>query len=98
MPRYCFTNDEDFTICRFYPMGKAPKKFILGGKVFKRNIRAEHVNVKHTPGNWPFESDAAGVHPDQIKEAFEHSVRIGIPTQFTSDGRAIFTGKKHRKD
>jgi hypothetical protein len=98
MPYYCFTDDQDNTISRFYRMGKAPKQVKLGGVVFKRNIRAEHAGTKHTPGNWPLKSDAAGVHPNQIKEAHAHSVKIGIPTQFTPDGRAIFTGRKHRKD
>jgi hypothetical protein len=98
MPYYCFTDDQDNTISRFYRMGKAPKQITLGGVIFKRDIRAEHAGTKHTPGNWPLKSDAAGVHPNQIKEAYEHSVKIGIPTQFTPDGRAIFTGKKHRKD
>jgi hypothetical protein len=98
MPYYCFTDSEDNTISRFYAMGKAPKQIRLGGVVFRRNIRAEHAGVRHTPGNWPMKSDAAGVHPDQIKEAYEHSVKIGIPTQFVPDGRAVFTGKQHRKD
>ena len=98
MPRYCFTDRQGNTICRFYLMTKVPKQFTLAGTVFKRNICAEHANTKHTPGNWPMKSDAAGVHPDQIKEAHQHSIKIGIPTEFTPDGRAVFTGRKHRKD
>jgi len=98
MPRYCFTDDEDNTICRFYPMAKVPKKFKLGNKIFYRDIRAEHIDTRHTPGNWPMKSDAAGVGPDQITEAYEHSVKAGLPTEFTLDGRAIFTSRKHRRD
>ncbi|MGH2272166.1 hypothetical protein ACQ9LF_10235 [Anaerohalosphaeraceae bacterium U12dextr] len=98
MPQYCFTDDQDHTICRFYPLGKAPRQVRLGKTVFKRNLRAEHAGTRHTPGNWPMKSDAAGVHPSQIKEAYDHSVRIGIPTQFAPDGRAIFTGREHRKN
>lgn len=98
MPRYCFTDVDGNTICRVFSMNKVPKQVILNGKIFKRNIRAEHVDIKHTPGNWPMKSDAAGVHPDQIAEARSHSIKAGVPTDFTPDGRAIFTGKKHRKD
>jgi len=98
MPRYCFTDQDGNTICRFYPMAKVPRQFTLAGKVFKRNISAEHSDIKHTPGNWPLESDAAGVHPDQIAEARQHSIKAGVPTEFTPDGRAIFTSRKHRKD
>ena len=98
MPRYCFTDDQGNTLCRFYPMAKIPKQFTLGKTVFKRDIRSEHAGTIQTPGNWPMKSDAAGVHPDQIQEAYRHSVTAGIPTEFTPDGRAIFTGRKHRRD
>lgn len=98
MPRYCFSDEDGNTICRSYPMDSIPKKVKLGGKVFLRDIRQEHCSVKNTAGNWPMKSDAAGVASHQSKEAYEHSVRIGIPTEFTSDGRAIFTSRKHRKD
>jgi len=46
---------------------------------------------------FPMLSDAAGVAPHQAKEAEEHSRRIGIPTEFTRDGRARFTDARHRK-
>jgi hypothetical protein len=42
-------------------------------------------------------SDAAGVAPSQVKEATDHSRKIGIPTEFTPDGQAIFTSRSHRK-
>lgn len=98
MPRYCYSDDDGNTIIRVYPMSKIPKQFRLGGKVFKRDIRAEHGGRKHTPGTWPMKSDAAGVHPDQIAEARAHSIEAGVPTDFTPDGRAILTSRKHRKD
>lgn len=46
---------------------------------------------------WPIESDQAGVHPSQRKEAYEESVRLGVPTQFDSKGCAIFTDRQHQK-
>jgi len=42
-------------------------------------------------------SDAAGVAPSQVREAEEHARKIGIPTSFLKDGRAIFEGPAHRK-
>lgn len=65
--------------------------------LYKRDLRAEQNGSKRTAGNWPLKSDAAGVHPDQIPEAVEHSKKIGIPTDFTPDGRAIFTSRGHRQ-
>jgi hypothetical protein len=52
------------------------------------------------PSTWsePVLSDALGVHPEQIKQAQEHSVRHGVPTEFTKDGRAILTSRQHRRD
>ena len=53
------------------------------------------------PGAWganPIYSDAMAVHPSQTAEAYEHSVRIGVPTTFTPDGRAVFTSRRHRRD
>lgn len=97
MPRYCFTDDEGNTICRRFSMFDIPDKVKLGDKVFIRDIRAEHSGFQNTAGNWPMKSDAAGVASHQVKEAYEHSVKNGVPTQFTSDGRAIFTSRAHRK-
>lgn len=67
------------------------------GDVAKRDYLAEHEGVAHHPGNWPLLSDAAGVNPCQIAEAREHSVRVGVPTDFTKDGRAILKSAEHRK-
>jgi len=97
MPRYGYKDNEGNVIFRVYPMGKIPKFFTLGGKKFKRDIRSEHASFKNTPGNWPMASDAAGVHPDQIQEASRVAVEKGVPTNFTPDGRAVFTSRQHRK-
>ena len=67
------------------------------GTLAFRNLRAEHAGARHAPGNWPMKSDAAGVAASQVKEAAEHSRKIGIPTDFTPDGRAVFTSARHRK-
>lgn len=62
-----------------------------------RDIGSEQRSHKHTPGNWPMYSDALGCNESQISESMEVSRRHGVPTEFTSDGRAILTSPAHRK-
>lgn len=69
------------------------------GSVAKRDLVAEMRGIEDV--SWPasgLHSDAAGVHPDQAKEAYDHSVAAGVPTQFDREtGCAIFTSRAHRK-
>jgi len=95
MPTYCYTNG-DRTIEEHYPMGEAPRKIRRGGRTYHRDFRAEQVGTR-PPGNWPMESDALGVNPEQIAEAEAHSREIGIPTRFTKEGCAVFESPQHRK-
>ena len=62
-----------------------------------RDYLAEQGGVRDTPGNWPMESEALGVHPSQIADATEHARSIGIPTEFTPDGLAILRDREHRR-
>lgn len=43
----------------------------------------------------PIYSDAAAVHPSQVNEAIEDAKKKGVPTDFTADGRPIFTSSRH---
>lgn len=63
----------------------------------ERSLTREHGGFSNTPGNWPMESDAAGVHESQIADAEEHSRKVGIPTHFTLDGKAVFESRSHRR-
>ena len=38
-----------------------------------------------------------GVQPEQIEEATKDAQNRGVPTQFDSQGDAIFTDRSHRK-
>ena len=97
----CYTTDDGKapeTVERRYPSGKAPRKVkIAGGRWAYRDIAAEHQGTKPKPGTWPMHSDFAGVNPSQNREAYEHSVREGVPTEFDKTGAAIFTSREHRK-
>ena len=68
------------------------------GFAMNRDIRAEAAGFNHKAGNWPMESDAAGVAVDQVDQAAREMARQGCPTDFNPDtGAAIFTGPAHRK-
>jgi hypothetical protein len=96
MPIYCYTTKDGQTVERFFPMGQAPEKIRVGRRVARRDFAAEGKGG-FLPANWPMCSDAAGINPDQAVEAHAHSVKIGIPTEFNSEGQAVFTSPHHRK-
>lgn len=77
-------------------------KIVLNdGAVGERDIVMDHSQFQDTPGCWStgLYSDAAGVLPEQAREAYEHSVQIGVPTQFCPEtGCAIFRDRSHRKN
>lgn len=98
MPNYCFTNQDGLTVERYFGVGEAPEMILIDMSIYQRDIVAEQRTVtteKHA--NWPMKSDALGVHPSQIEEAREESRKMGVPTDFTKDGRAILTSARHRK-
>lgn len=43
----------------------------------------------------PLASIALAVHKKQIKEATELAAKKGVPTDFTTDGRPVFTSSRH---
>jgi hypothetical protein len=79
-------------------MAKAPKRIKTPNGFAGRCIVAEHKDIRQCAGNWPMVSDAAGVSPSQIKEAYEASVKAGVPTQFNAEGQAIFHSPRHRRE
>lgn len=99
MPTYCFSCEhcgKKFTRVVSMRKYKARPKCECGFRA-NRDFVTEHSGTAHHPGNWPLYSDAAGVAHDQVGEAYEKSVKDGVPTQFTKDGRAILTSADHRR-
>lgn len=45
---------------------------------------------------WPLLCEASGVHPNQVQEYQKLMSDGGVPTDFTRDGRAIYTSRSHR--
>lgn len=46
---------------------------------------------------YPHMSMGAGVHPRQAGAAMEYAKKAGVPTEFTSEGKAVFTSREHRR-
>ena len=67
------------------------------GKRMGIDIQAQQSNRRTTPGTWPMESDAAGVHPAQAKEYADYLRSKGVPTEVKPNGNPVFTSRDHRK-
>ena len=79
-----------------------------GGYTLPEGVADQNYSLKinsHMPQCWPLKSDAAGVHPKQVKAAEEDARRAGINLNFDhKTGQAIFESRgqrsaylKHRK-
>lgn len=49
-------------------------------------------------GRYPYLSDALGVFPHQVERAKAQAAKMGVPTEFAADGRAIITSDRHKRD
>ncbi len=68
------------------------------GTIATRDFAAEFGGRrKDIAGNWPMESDAAGCHPSQVQELQKAMADAGCPTEFNSEGFAVFRDRAHRK-
>lgn len=71
------------------PIGAAPSE-----------LKAERVIIPpgaHLPSCWPNHNEAIVVHPDDRGAASKAAAEKGVPTDFDSLGRAIFTDRSHFK-
>lgn len=97
MPTYCYVNDDTGeAIEEQFPIGQAPENIARDGLTFRRDFTAEQSGIAGSRATYPFASDAAGCHPTQVREFEENSRTLGVPTHFTSDGRAMFESRTHR--
>lgn len=103
MPTYIYRDENDNPVelvmtIREMESREQDGKIEHEGKTLVRDMAAEHGPARGGCASWPMRSDAAGVHPDQAGEAYQHSVSLGVPTQFDQrTGQAIFTDRIHRK-
>lgn len=96
MTQYCYSSEDGDVIERRFRMGTAPKTVQNAGKTYCRDYGAERPR-QFSAGVWPRVGLCAGVHASQAQEAYDKSVRDGVPTDFTSDGDPVFTSSGHRK-
>lgn len=83
--------------CRYFEKGTEPQT-ILCENCGERADRVIRIGGTPSSSGWPLISEAAGVHPNQIKAARESDIKNGVPCDFTSDGRRIFNDRAHRRD
>lgn len=97
MPTYCYISEdgEKHEVVRSIDQ-KPPPVLKLDGKTFHRDYQSE-MGCRKVADPWPLYSEAVGVHPEQKVEAEQAAVKAGVPTQFTEDGRAVFTSRSHRR-
>jgi predicted nucleic acid-binding Zn ribbon protein len=99
MPNYCYQCacghklDQTLPVSQCQRLPKCPEC----AQQMERDYIQEQGHTQHHAGNWPMKSLAAGVHPSQVNEAVAQSRTLGVPTEFTSGGDAIFTSARHRK-
>jgi len=97
MPKYCYTTESGVTVEQNHSMSSVPKRVRVGDEWGYRDFAAEHGNHATGSGNWPMKSWAAGCNPNQVGEFTKASAERGVPTEFTKDGKAVFTSRGHRK-
>lgn len=94
---YCYTTEDGVTVERACPMGHAPARVFVEGKVARRDYQAEHVTVPPTAG-WPMEPCVgSGVNAAQAGELREFFKKHGENVQITNDGDPIYENAAQRK-
>ncbi len=105
MPTYMYENPENeeitsifMSISEMESRSSSDNSIELDGVHLKRRMDLEIASSqKGRCSAWPMQSDAAGVHPDQVGEFTKDSTERGVPTSFDSKtGQAIFTSRSHR--
>lgn len=46
---------------------------------------------------WPYTSTSVGCHPSDRKKFMEQMAKLGVPTLFDREGRAVFTSREHQR-
>lgn len=99
MAVYCYITDDGERGEFSFPLGQAPEKVEISGKPAFRDYRAE-MSGMGSHGDyqgWPIVSESAGVHPSQRDEAMKIDRSLGVKTDYTRDGRPVFTSRGHQR-
>lgn len=104
MPTYCYRDIETGEIHEVAMSMRDRESFEtdgvaeIDGRKVERCFQAEFGRQHHADGLWPIQSNALGVHPDQVDEAKEYYAQHNVPTDFTADGQCILRDRGHRKE
>ena len=91
MPTYCYEKpngqiiEKIMTISEMEDFDKNP---VLDGETVKRRVDVEMRGHRDVTDVWR--------HPSQVNEMKQHAAKHGVNTDYTKDGRAIFTSRSHR--
>lgn len=99
MPTYCYTSKNGKTIEEVFPVGKAPSTIKRDGVRYARDIGAEHVGHRNTPGNWPMVNDMGDFccHPSERVQLMQKLEAAGVPTYVNQNGDCVMESRAHRK-
>lgn len=99
MPMYVYTSrDGTVSVERFFSMASKPSRIKAQGRFCFPDLARTHAPVRSRHGDlWPRYSEAAGVHPDQVKEAIAADKKLGVPAEYDSEGRVKFDSPSHEK-
>ena len=112
MPHYCYKHKdcekEYDLICSNAEREKmqeecwnkhAVKGIEIANEIYIRDFKREWQGRKQVIAKYPYYSEVMGVDgsPESIRAAKEESIRLGVPTDFTSTGEAVIRDPMHRK-
>ncbi len=105
MPCYCFRREDNGELVELVMSVSEMERrcaddysiILEDGVRATRDVRTEHAGFKNTPGNYPYWSDAMGVHPSQIAKQKAVDARMGFKTEFRHDGAVKITDKTMRR-
>jgi hypothetical protein len=78
-------------------------RYLVDGQLYTPNAYKALLEGCSATGNCfpnfkPLHSEALAVHPTQIQEARDVAKAKGVPTDFDSSGRPIFTSSRHFRE
>ena len=95
MPVYCYETSSGGVVDRVFPIGKAPKYVLVGGRKATRSFSSESCGVPAKKG-WPMTCCASGVNAEDAAKLRKHLSDRGVPTDVTSDGDPVYRDPIHR--
>lgn len=100
MPAYCFTCEScghSDQVARSMDKSDMPLVCSKCGKGMIRDYPAEAPGRLARCDTYPFESDAAGGHPDDRARMTQEAIDAGVPTEINHNGNPVFRTPIHRK-